>query len=204
MIKILTVSGSPVEDSSTDILLREIEAGIIEKLGTPEKVKTRFVKLNDLRYIPCQACGEAPTPEYCFFDDDLTKVYAELAVCDCLLVGSPIYFDTVSAQLKAFMDRCNCIRPADFNNVDSKHDFLRLIRHKRPGATVLVGGEKGYFEGARRSIAGFFKWIEVLNEGMVIYKSDDYHSKGTVREAAATLRDARELGHKLSVLLSVT
>ena len=138
MIKILTVSGSPVEDSSTDILLREIEAGIIEKLGTPEKVKTTFVKLNDLRYIPCQACGEAPTPEYCFFDDDLTKVYAELAVCDCLLVGSPIYFDTVSAQLKAFMDRCNCIRPADFNNVDSKHDFLRLIRHKRPGATVLA------------------------------------------------------------------
>ncbi len=204
MIRILTVSGSPVDDSSTDILLREVEAGIIEKLGTPEKVKTTFVKLNDLRYIPCQACGEAPTPEYCFFDDDLTKVYAELVVCDCLLVGSPVYFDSVSAQLKAFMDRCNCFRPPDFDNVDPNHDFLRLIQHKRPGAMVLVGGEKGYFEGARRSIAGFFKWIEVLNEGLVIYKSDDYHRKGTVREDAATLRDARELGHKLSVLLSIT
>lgn len=199
LIRLLSISGSPVEGSSTDILLKEIEKGFLETVGTREETRVAYFKLNDLNYIPCQACGEAPTPEYCFFDDDLTRVYAELAVCDCLLLGSPIYFDSVSGQLKSFMDRCNCFRPADFDNTDPQHDFIKLISRKRPGAMVLVGGERGYFESARRTIAGFFKWIEVTNQGMVIYKSDDFHKKGTVRADGEVLGEARELGAKLAV-----
>lgn len=199
MIKLLSISGSPVEDSSTDILLKEIEKGFSDRVGSREEIKSSFYKLNELNYIACQACGKAPTPEYCFFDDDLIRVYAELAACDCLLVGSPIYFDTVSGQLKSFMDRCNCFRPADFDNTDPEHDFLKLIPRKRPGAMALVGGERGYFEGARRTIAGFFKWIEVANQGMVIHMSDDFHRKSAVREDTNALIQARELGAKLAV-----
>ena len=199
LIKLLSISGSPVEGSSTDILLKEIEKGFLEKAGSREETQISFYKLNELNFIACQACGKAPTPEYCFYDDDLTRVYAELAVCDCLLVGSPIYFDTVSGQLKSFMDRCNCVRPADFDNTDPQHDFLKLIAGKRPGAMVLVGGERGYFEGARRTIAGFFKWIEVTNQGMVIHKSDDFHKKGAVVDDSTALKEARELGAKLAV-----
>ena len=85
--------------------------------------------------------------------------FQEVLRCDCLLIGSPIYFDTVSAQLKLFIDRCNCMRPVDFESKDERPNFVKLIERKRPGGMILVGSEGGHYEGARRTIAGFFKWI---------------------------------------------
>ena len=187
--------------SSTDLLLKRIAGSFKSTLSGREKVRQTFVKLNDLKYIPCQSCGEAPDRGFCFFDDDLTSIYRKLEHCDCLLFGSPVYFDSVSAQAKMFIDRCNCFRPADFHNVDPDHDFLKKLTRKRPGAMVLVGGERGWFEGARRVIAGFFKWVEVTNEGMIIYHSQDFNRSGTVREDKPTLAEADALGQRLAQIV---
>ena len=200
-IKVLSISGSPVLDSSTDILLDTISSAIRSELAGDHRVTVTKVRLNELDIIPCQACGEAPSPHWCFFEDALKPVYDKLVKCDCLLLGSPIHFDTVSSQTKLFIDRCNCFRPADFHNQDPKHDFLKLIQRKRPGAMVLVGGKHGWFEGARRCIAGFFKWVEVVNEGKVIYKSPDFNRAGTVLEDNAALDEARDLGRHLASVL---
>lgn len=199
MIRLLTICASPVPGSSTEIILRGIAAALAA--NARDKVRHTFVNLNELEFIPCQACGEAPTPQFCFFDDALTPVYRELARCDCLLFGSPIYFDAVSAQAKAFIDRCNCIRPADFDAADPEHDFIKLLKRKRPGAMVLVGGEKGWFEGARRSIAGFFKWVEVVNEGYLRFVSKDFHRAGEAAHDPQILAEAEELGRKLAGLI---
>ncbi|MEW5993987.1 MAG: flavodoxin family protein [Candidatus Zixiibacteriota bacterium] len=201
MIKLLVVSGSPVEDSSTDILLHRAADALVREVEGAIEVATTFISLNERQIIPCQSCGEAPTPKWCFYDDDLTDVLSLLAECDCLLIGSPIYFDSVSAQLKLLIDRCNCFRPADFANADPNHDFIKLIKRQRPGAMVLVGGEDGWFEGARRAVAGFFKWVEVTNEGLLIYQSKGFGRKGTVRNDESALAQADELGRKLAQLL---
>ncbi|MEW6050753.1 MAG: flavodoxin family protein [Candidatus Zixiibacteriota bacterium] len=203
MIKLLVVSGSPVVGSSTDILLHEIEGAIVGNLPS-DRIESTFVKLNDMKFIPCQACGKAPTPDWCFFHDDLDKVYSLVAECDCLLFGSPIYFDSVSAQAKAFMDRCNCFRPVDFDDTQPNHHFVKRLKRKRPGAIVLVGGANQWMEGARRSIAGFFKWIEVTNEGVVTYATTDDNRIGTVKEDREALNRAQETGKHLASLLAKT
>lgn len=164
-------------------------------------MQATFVKLNKLKFVPCQSCGEVPTFEYCFYDDDLTDVYTKVEHCDCLLFGSPVYFDSVTAQAKMFIDRCNCFRPPDFDNVDPNHRFIRRLKRKRPGAMVLVGGERGWFEGARRVVAGFFKWVEVTNEGMIIYRSPDFTRSGSVREDKEALARADELGQRLAATI---
>lgn len=183
--------------ASTDILLRRAAEAFKEALADAGKVRTTVVKLNNLNILPCQSCGEAPTPRFCFFDDDLTPVYRELERCDAMLFGSPIHFDTVSSQAKLFIDRCNCVRPADFDDIDPEHKFLKLISRKRPGGMVLVGGENGWFEGARRTLAGFFKWVEVTNEGMVMYKTKGL-AAGEVTEEAPVLTQAEELGRTVA------
>lgn len=198
MIKLLTLSGSPVEESSTDLLLQKVAISVERNLPDDETVSSVFIKLNDLEFRSCQSCGEAPASGFCIFDDALTEVYKMLAACDCLLFGSPIYFDSVSAQAKLFIDRCNCIRPADFDNRDPDHDFIKLLSRKRPGGIVLVGGEQGWFEGARRTIAGFFKWVEVVNAGVVSYRSSDLHNKGTVIDSVDAMAEAAQLGRKLA------
>ncbi len=200
MIKLLSISGSPVKDSSTDILLTRIADSFVKEVDRPVSVDT--VKLNELKFIPCQACGKAPTPAYCFYDDDLTGVYKLLEACDCLIFGSPVYFDSVSGQAKMFIDRCNCFRPYDFNNTDPEHNFIKLLKRKRPGAIVLVGGERQWMEGARRVVAGFFKWVEVTNEGMVTYSSTDDRKIGTVNDDDPKLAEADQLGKKLAVCVS--
>lgn len=194
--KILVLSGSPTADSSTDILLHEVATACASELEHDSAVERRFVKLSELRFVPCQACGEAPTPHWCFYHD-LDREYDLIVNCDALIFGSPMYFDNISAQAKAFIDRCNCFRPADFQNVDPEHDFLKILPRKRPGAMVFVGGEHGWFEGARRTIVGFFKWIEVTSQGMLTYKHTDL-GIGSVAEEPDILEQARELGRKLA------
>jgi multimeric flavodoxin WrbA len=179
-----------------EILLREVTLAVEQELGGD--VVTETVRLNERSILPCQACGTAPTPSYCFYDDDMTALYRNVAECDCLVMGSPIHFDTVSSQAKLFIDRCNCIRPADFHHVDPDHNFLKLLERKRPGGIVLVGGEDGWFEGARRSIAGWFKWIEVVNEGVVMYRSIDFTKTGTAADDKTALTEARALGKALA------
>lgn len=201
MIKILTISASPVEGASTDIILREIAGAIINRLRPALEVENYFVKLNEMTFFPCQACGKAPTPAFCFYNDDLADVYNILAECNCLLFGTPVYFDTVSAQAKMFIDRCNCFRPADFERVDPEHDFIRIIKRQRPGAMVLVGSKGGWFEGARRTVAGFFKWVEVSNEGLLIYHTRDFNKKGTAAGEPELLSDACQTGELLAELI---
>jgi len=198
MIKVLSVSGSPVVNSSTDILLAETEQGIAEGIGSKSEVAVTIIKLNDLAYTPCQACGKAPSPDWCFFHDSLDTIYPLVAECDCLLFGSPVYFDSVSGQAKMFIDRCNCFRPYDFDGKHPEHRFIKLLPRKRPGGIVLVGGDEIGFESARRTVAGLFKWIEVVNCGVLKYASSDDRRSGTAQDDPSILRDARELGKKLA------
>lgn len=192
MIRLLVISGSPAKGGSTEILLKRAAAAFTKALPE-DRVRTVMVRLNELDMLPCQSCGEAPTPKFCFFDDDLSPVYRELERCDALLLGSPIHFDSVSSQAKLFIDRCNCVRPVDFPDADPTHKFLKIWTRKRPGGMILVGGENGWFEGARRTIAGFFKWVEVTNEGMVTYKTRGFEA-GEAAESEETLLAADELG----------
>ncbi|MEE8405360.1 MAG: hypothetical protein V3S17_08210 [candidate division Zixibacteria bacterium] len=67
---------------------------------------------------------------------------------------------------------------------------------------MLVGDNDGWIEGPRRSIAGFFKWVEVTSEGLVWYRSFDFNKKGTVASDSKTLEEARQLGQKLGQLLN--
>ncbi|MDF1543487.1 MAG: flavodoxin family protein [bacterium] len=196
MIKLLAVSGSPVEGSSTDLILDRLSEQLSQKIGK-DNLSTERVSLNGLTIKPCQACGKAPDDAFCFYDDDMTRLYDQIVECDCFLFGSPIYFDTVSAQSKLFIDRCNCIRPPDFDNRQPEHLFIKRLTRKRPGAMVLVGGEKAWFEGARRTIAGFFKWIEVESHGLITYGSPDYNRKGTASTSDEVLRQVETTADRL-------
>ena len=197
-INILTISASPLSDSSTDLILQNLSEAVRRQLGEQTIVETSFVKLNDLTFIPCQACGESPEPKWCLYDDDLTPVYEKLVSCDCLLFGTPVYFDSVSAQGKAFIDRCNCIRPPDYRGIDPNHAFIKRLHRKRPGAMVVVGGEEGWLEGARRTIVGLFKWVEVVNHGMIAYRTTDYNVKGRAADDPMVIGDIEQMAVKLA------
>lgn len=197
MIRLVTAASSPVPGSSTHWLVEQTVKGLRAGLGD-EKVRRQHFNLNDLNILPCQACGESPEPDWCFFEDDASPVLEAIARCDCLIVGTPVYFDAVSAQLKLLIDRCNCFRPPDYEGDRSEHRFVQRIHKPRFGGMLLVGGSEGWFEGARRCIAGFFKWIEIENQGAVMYRSPDFNLAGSAANDETTLVEAEQLGRKIA------
>lgn len=189
-MKILTISASPVKGGSTEILLDKIAEGIQGTCPTP--VENSIIRLNEFTITPCQACGQSPEPDWCIYRDDIYPVYDKLVTCDIVLFGSPIYFDTVSAQAKLFIDRCNCLRPLDFNT----QRFTPRLARKRFGAMVLVGGERQKYECARTVIAGFFKWVNIENAGHIAYAGKSF-DRGAAQHDLRAMDSAQKLGQKL-------
>src|SRR5262249_54332690 len=127
---------------------------------------------NELIVKPCQACGPEPTTGYCVFHDDMDLVYQALERADTLAVGSPIYFDSVSAQLKLVIDRCNCIT-AVVRQPDGTGVFRPLWKRTRRGVFFTSTGEGQRYDMAERCVRGFMKWVGVKWEETLAYLHED-------------------------------
>lgn len=192
---ILALSGSPTGGSSTDILLDSILEGASEK-----HIKTRLVKLNDKNIYPCQACGQSPEPDYCFFHDDMDELYSLMKKADAIILGSPIYFDSVSAQTKLFIDRTNCLRPLDFSD-KSGNKFKKPLFHDKKGGIVIVGGENGKFETALRTARAFFIWAGIERVFELKYVTFGIES-GFAKQDNKISKEAQKYGQELVKALS--
>jgi multimeric flavodoxin WrbA len=189
-MNIIALSGSATGGSSTDLLIQ----AALEGTSGPND-NTRLFRLNERQIIPCQACGVSPEPDLCFFHDGMDDLFAAMEKSDGIILGSPIYFDSVSAQTKLFIDRTNCIRPADFSD-RSVQKFKEPRFKGKKGGIVLVAGDYGKFEGGLRVARAFFIWagIEIVFE--LLYKTKSLEV-GEVAGDAARLAEAREAGEKL-------
>lgn len=187
---VIGISGSATPAGSTDILIKEILKG-----ARARSSRTKFYRLNEMKIMPCQACGKSPEPDYCFFHDDAYSLYETMAQSDTVVLGSPVYFDSVSAQAKAFIDRCNCLRPADFSKPKTQQFKEPLFKGKK-GGIVLVAGDYGKFDAALRVMRAFFIWA-----GMEIMFELEYTTKsltaGEVDTDKEKLQEAFELGRQL-------
>jgi multimeric flavodoxin WrbA len=98
-------NGSPREDSTTAILLKKALEG-----ATSQGANTELIQLNQLKMRGCQgcfACKERGGKSYgrCVQKDDMTLVYKKIEQADSFFVGSPIYFGSITASTKMFVER---------------------------------------------------------------------------------------------------
>ncbi|UCE90821.1 MAG: flavodoxin family protein [Methanobacteriota archaeon] len=101
MTKVVTVNGSPRRKGNVDALLRVAEEEL-EGLG----VEVERISLSDYNVKPCEACDVCSENAWeCPLDDDAVPLLRKLVEADALIVGSPVYFGGVTAQLKALIDR---------------------------------------------------------------------------------------------------
>lgn len=99
-MKILAFNGSPRKKWNTATLLQEALKG----------AETELIHLYDLDYKGCKscfACKKIGGPGYgkCTVNDDLKGVFQKVENSDAIILGSPIYFGTVSGEIRSFMER---------------------------------------------------------------------------------------------------
>jgi multimeric flavodoxin WrbA len=187
---LVALDGSAVADGNLALMLEAMGEGAREAGGRFERVRCY-----DLAVRPCAACGPEPTTGYCVFHDSMDRVYALLHDAHAVAVGSPIYFDTVSAPLKLVIDRCNCVTPL-VRIAGGGYDFRPHWRRTRRGVFVTVCSRQHPYDLAERTVRGFLKWVGSKWEETVAWPHDD-NDRGSVARDPAMLARARDVGRRL-------
>jgi multimeric flavodoxin WrbA len=187
---LVALNGSPRRGSSVDLLLEALCLGAREAGG-----EALHLRCAELTVRPCEACGPEPTAGYCIFHDDMDRVYAALERAHAVAVGSPIFFDTVSAQLKLVMDRCNCVTML-VRLPDGSDTFRPRWARTRRGVFVTACSSGQRYDLGERSVRGFLKWIGARWEETIAWQHSDTEI-GSVARAPELLERARALGRRL-------
>lgn len=111
-MKVIGFNGSPRKNGNTVTLIETVLKGAADK-----GAETRLVNLNEIDAKGCQGCEACKkNPGKCAIKDDLSPLLEEMAECDAIVLGSPIYWFRVSAQLKTLIDRLYCFMGVEENS----------------------------------------------------------------------------------------
>jgi len=101
-MKIVAINGSPHGAKGTTGLM--LSEAIKSAQAAGAKVTTLVV--SDYQVNPCRACDVCHRTGDCTIKDDFHRFKEALLAADGIILASPNYLSSVSAQLKAVMDRC--------------------------------------------------------------------------------------------------
>jgi len=81
--------------------------------------EVEFVKLADLTYSGCKGCVQlCARPQVCRLTDDAQPYYQKVKEADAVVIGTPVYFNTVNAMVWAFIERFFGYRHVDIPIAD--------------------------------------------------------------------------------------
>ena len=99
--KVLIISASPRKGGNSDLLCDQFLLGAKEAGHNVEKIFLRNYKINY-----CLGCGVCNTKHVCVQKDDMKALLDKMVEADVIVLATPVYFYTMDAQLKTFIDRC--------------------------------------------------------------------------------------------------
>jgi multimeric flavodoxin WrbA len=101
-LQVLGISGSPIRDSNTDRAVRRI----LRETG----LRTQFVKLSDLEFVPCRACLGCVNSNRCVVADDARGLAELFHEAPAFVLGGYTPYSSLDARSKSFMERMYCHR----------------------------------------------------------------------------------------------
>ena len=184
---VLGISGSPRIGGNTDILLDKALEGAASRDAKAEKII-----LNKLKFSGCQECDDLKDDGSCIVNDDMQSVYKKIEEADVIILASPIFFGSLSAQTKKMVDRFQCPWRAKY--ILKKDIFTK----KKKGAFISVEGtqRKDFFDNAKSIVRNLFATINADYTDELFCSGVD--SKAAVLKRPDILEKAVELGQRVS------
>jgi multimeric flavodoxin WrbA len=99
-MKVVAIGGSPRLDGNSNYLLGQA----LNELASCG-IETEKIILNEYKIGFCQAHDNCRQVKKCLQQDDAPWILERFSQADGVIVASPVYFGSVSAQIKTFMDR---------------------------------------------------------------------------------------------------
>jgi multimeric flavodoxin WrbA len=110
-LKVVAINGSPRADGNTSILIRHV----LDELES-EGIATELVRIGGRTVRGCTDCRRCleNRDRRCVVDDDLVNDCIERMIeADGIVLGSPVYFLDVTAEMKALIDRAGIVSRAN-------------------------------------------------------------------------------------------
>ncbi|MFP4257449.1 MAG: flavodoxin family protein [Desulfovermiculus sp.] len=194
MVDLVALYGSPRRQGNTSRLLQEAVQGAREAgAGVQEFV------LRDLKISPCLELYHCKKEGECSIKDDFQMVRDAVLKSKGLMLASPIFFYSVTAQTKAFMDR--------FQSLWVKKYLIDEIGFgqwtpTRQGLFISAGATKGrkLFEGTLLTVKYFFDPLDMALWKSLLYRGLD--GPEDILKHPEYLQEARAAGHGLVQALS--
>ncbi len=179
MKKVLGIMGSPRKNGNTDILVSRILEGSKEVGAKIEKII-----LSDLEIKECNGCHACWEGRECSKHDDMNDLFEKITESDVIIFGSPVYWYSVTALMKAFIDRF-----VYFNAPKNREKIIGK------SVVIAIPFEEETLETAAPVVSMFeksFKYLEMkLIESMLV---PGVGEKGAILEKKAVLEKAYDFG----------
>jgi multimeric flavodoxin WrbA len=186
-VKVLGIMGSPRIKGNSDLLLDEALKGAQGQQAETEKIVVDKLNISACReYYACLTDGK------CAIKDDMDEIYRKILEADAIIVASPIFFYTVSAQLMLLISRCQAIWAR-------KYVLKDLDIPLKKGAFIAVGATRGrrLFDGPKLTMHYFFEAINTEYTEELLIRGVD--KKGEIKDHPDILAAAYELGKRIAL-----
>ena len=186
VVKVMLMMGSPRENGNIAALTEQVAKGTRSVGGEVETIYLHGMKIS-----PCDACDfcGSETETDCVIDDDMAKLYPKLRKADALVIASPVYWFTVSAQTKLFMDRCYALGgPTGY-----------ALAGKRIGILLTYGDSDLFHSGTVNAIRTFQDAYNYMGAEIVGMVYGSASKPGEIRSNKDVMSNAFELGKRLVI-----
>ncbi|MCK4898573.1 MAG: flavodoxin family protein [Anaerolineales bacterium] len=183
---ILILNGSPREKGNSAALADQLTLGAKEVGAVVESIY-----LHDMDIRPCDACDFCQeNGDGCVIGDDMQTLYPKLRAADAIVIATPVYWYSLTAQMKLCIDRWYAMElPSGFE-----------LAGKQLALVMVYGDTDLYTSGGITviyTIEGICRYVGLEVAGIVHGTANDM---GDAEKQPALMEQAYQLGQKLAAV----
>jgi len=151
IMKVVAFNGSPRKDGNTSILIHHVFSEL-EKQG----IETDLVQLSEKEIHGCIACYKCSQnrDRHCAVKSDAANAYIDKMLgADGIILGSPVYFQDVTPEMKALIDRTGYVARSNGRMFRNKVG-ASLVALRRSGGISTLDTMNHFFLAGQMFIVG--------------------------------------------------
>jgi len=182
---ILILNGSPRKEGNTAALAEQLANGV-QAAGA----RTQIMYLHGMDINPCTACEgcHQEGSSGCVIDDEMRKIYDGLLEADAVVFATPVYWFSVTAQIKTAIDRLYAVGVGDGN----------ILKGKAVVILMPYADADPYVSGAVNALRMFQDISGYLGTKMAGMVYGTAYEAGEIRKDKPLMDKAFQLGKELA------
>jgi len=180
---VLVFKGSPRENGNSSTLAEQAAGG-----AKAAGAEVECFSLHLMNIKPCDACDICQETGVCVLRDDMQTLYPKLEAAEAIVIATPIYWFTVTAQTKLFIDRWYALESKQGN----------ALKGKQFGILLTYGDSDPYSSGAINAIRTFQDMLRYIGGNLTGIVYGTAMDVGDVQKQPTLMERAFKLGEKLA------